>query len=62
MVYSDLNLSPGSEGRYICNEGYIIHALYGRKEFKCTEEGVWDGDVVSVPVNCVCKLMFKVAK
>ena len=56
-MYSDLNLSPGAEGRYICNEGYSIHTFNGRKEFTCTEDGVWDGDVLRVPVQCVCKLV-----
>ena len=60
VVYSDLNLAPGTEGRYICNEGYSIHMLYGRKLFTCTEDGVWDGDVLElVPVQCLCKLNLK---
>ena len=55
VVYSDLNLAPGCVGRYICNEGYVVHTLNGRREFTCTEDGVWDGDVLKVPVQCVCK-------
>ena len=56
-MYSDLNLAPGAEGRYICNEGYSLHTLDGRKQFTCTEDGVWDGDVLKVPVQCLCKLV-----
>ena len=51
-IYSNLHLSPGTVGRYMCNAGYI---LYGRREFACTEDGVWDGDVIEVPASCICK-------
>lgn len=56
-MYSDLNLAPGCEGRYICNEGFAIQTLAGHKEFTCTEDGVWDGNVLDMPVQCVCKLI-----
>ena len=59
VVYSDLNLPPGTEGRYICNEGYTMHTDNGRKQFTCTEDGVWDGEIIEVPVQCVCKLTLK---
>ena len=52
-VYSDLNLSPGTTGRYMCNAGYTLHGE--RQEFVCTVDGVWDGDVTEVPVACKCK-------
>ena len=57
VVYSDLNLAPGCEGRYVCNEGFTVLTLNGRKEFRCTEDGVWDGEVLEVPVQCVRKLI-----
>ena len=55
IVYSALNLAPGTVGKYICNEGYYRQALYGRSEFNCTEYGVWDGNVATTPVTCVCE-------
>lgn len=54
-MYTDLNLAPGCTGKYICNEGYAIHTLYGHKEFNCTEYGIWNGNVTTAPVVCVCK-------
>ncbi len=55
VVYSDLNLAPGGVGKYICNEGYFLMAFNGRKEFNCTEDGIWDGNVTSAPITCLCK-------
>ena len=54
-MYTDLNLAPGCTGKYICNEGYDAHALYGQKEFNCTEDGIWNGNVTTAPVACVCE-------
>ena len=59
MVYSDLNLGAGCVGRYICNDGYTLQTLRGEKEFACDEHGVWDGDVITAPVKCLCE--FKLA-
>ena len=55
LVYSDLNLSPGASGRYICNEGYTLEPLSKRVNFTCTEDGVWDGNITQVPIRCQCK-------
>ena len=57
ILYSDLNLPPGTDARYICNTGYDLDPLHdnGRYEFTCTEDGVWDGNVTEVPVECQCK-------
>ena len=52
VVYSDLNLSPGTIAKYICDVGYTLQTLQGRSEFSCTEDGIWDGNVVVVPVEC----------
>lgn len=52
IIYSDLNLAPGTTGRYICDAGFMLH---GQHEFVCTEDGVWDGHVIEVQVSCKCK-------
>ncbi len=58
VVYSDLNLAPGCVGKYICNEGYFLKTFNGRREFNCTEDGIWDGNVTSAPITCLCKCLF----
>ena len=55
VVYSNLNLAPGTVGKYICNEGYYLQALYGHREFNCNEYGVWNGNVTTTPVTCICE-------
>lgn len=55
IIYSNLNLGPGTTGRYICNSGYALQPLAGRYEFSCNIDGVWDGDVIEAPVECLCK-------
>lgn len=56
IVYDDLNLAPGTTGKYICNVGYSLIPVFGRDKFTCTEEGIWDGNVTVVPVSCEGKL------
>ena len=60
VVYSNLNLAPGTVGKYICNEGYYLQALYGHREFNCNEYGVWNGNVTTTPVTCICESTNKV--
>lgn len=59
VIYSNINLGPGTTGRYICNDGYTLNPLADRYEFTCTIDGVWDGDVIEAPVECLCKLSDK---
>ncbi|XP_064395022.1 complement factor H-related protein 4-like [Halichondria panicea] len=56
VVYSDLNLAPGCVGKYICNEGYFLKTFNGRREFNCTEDGIWDGNVTSAPITCLLEV------
>ena len=56
VVYTNLNLPPGTTGRYICNVGYDLLSFHKRSEFTCTEDGLWDGNVTKVPVACQCEL------
>ena len=58
VAYSDINLGAGCVARYICNEGYTLHTLRGQKEFVCDGYGVWDGDVITVPVKCLRELHY----
>jgi len=53
-----MNLAPGAIGRYTCFEGYTLISFDedGRYEYACTEDGIWDGNVTTVPVRCQCKL------
>ena len=56
VIYDDLNLAPGATGRYTCFEGYtLVSDAAGRYEYMCAEDGIWDGDVATVPVRCQCK-------
>lgn len=55
IIYDDLNLGSGATGRYICDEGYSLHLFQSRHVFTCTEDGIWDGNVTTVPVQCLCK-------
>ena len=56
VVYSDLHLSPGTTGKYVCDTGYALQPLLDRRyEFSCTIDGVWDGDVIDAPVECLRK-------
>ena len=59
IIYDDLNLAPGATGRYTCYEGYTLVSFDedGRYEYTCTEEGIWDGSVTTVPVKCQCEFM-----
>lgn len=59
VVYSDLNLSPGTTAKYICDAGYTLQTLQGRSEFSCNEDGIWDGNVAEVPVECHGELVIK---
>ena len=58
IVYDNLNLSPGAVGKYICDVAYILQPLYGHYQFTCTEDGIWDGNVTEVPVECVCECAY----
>lgn len=51
VIYSALNLAPGITARYVCNAGYTLHG-HQQHKFACTEDGVWSGDVIDVPVSC----------
>ncbi len=52
IVYSDLSLAPGISARYVCDVGFNLRPFYERYNFTCTEDGIWDGNVTEVPVEC----------
>ena len=49
VIYSDLLISTGVIGTYVCEEGYSLH---GQGRYECAVDGSWLGNTTGQMPTC----------
>ena len=49
VIYSDLLISTGVIGTYMCEEGFSLH---GHGQYECAVDGVWLGNTTGQIPTC----------
>ena len=49
VIYTDLLITPGVIGTYVCEENYSLH---GHGKYECAVDGIWLGNTTGQLPTC----------